>query len=87
MGLLRLISNKGVIMRLNVMYYISDYARSMATLTGTRNSIIKQGDKLAKKHSLCAYSILEDYIPWRTYKERYLKETGDIRESRILTPS
>ncbi len=74
-------------MKLNVMYYISDYAKSMATLTGTRESIIKQGNKLAKKHSLCAYSILEDYIPLRTYKERYLKETEDIKGSRTLTSS
>ena len=74
-------------MKLNVMYYITDYARSMSTLTGTKDSIIKQGDKLAKKHSLCAYSILEDYMPWRTYKERYLKDTEDIKGSRTLTSS
>ena len=60
-------------MRLDVMWYLSDYAKSMTTLTGSRESIIKQGDKLAKKHSLCAYSILEDYMPWDKYKAKFMR--------------
>jgi len=59
-------------MRLNVKWYISDYAYQCDCLNGTPTSIRAQGQTLANKlkkegFTLLAYSFLHDYIPWTQY--------------------
>jgi len=60
--------------QITVCWYVSDYARVCKMLTGSNADIRKQGDKLAKKHSLLVDDIGSTWglRPWKEYKTIHL---------------